>query len=105
MAAPAAAVVLAFIARIGGPLAIKKAIKKFGKKAVLKATNKMTYIGKEISKKSKSFKDTKIAKESAKIQAKLNLPKQSPTFYRRLEKGGSVRKYAGGSKVRKPRSY
>ena len=105
MALPAAAVVLAYIARIGGPLAIKKAIKKFGKKAVQKATDKMTYIGKEISKKSKSFKDTKIAKESAKIQAKLNLPKKPPAFYRRLEKGGSVRKYAGGSKVRKPRSY
>jgi len=104
MAAPAA-VILAFIARIGGPLAIKKAIKKFGKKAVLKATNKMTYIGKEISKKSKSFKDTKIAKESAKIQAKLNLPKKPPAFYRRLEKGGSVKKYSHGNTVRKPRSY
>ena len=104
MALPAATVVLAYIARIGGPYAIKQAVKKFGKKAVLKATNKMTYIGKEIAKKSKSFKDTKIAKESAKIQAKLNLPNK-PAFYRRLEKGGSVKKYAGGSTVRKPRSY
>ena len=104
MALPAVAVVLAFIARVGGPYAIKKAIKKFGKKAVQKATNKMTYIGKEIAKKSKSFKDTKIAKESAKIQEKLNLPKK-PSFYKRLEKGGSVKKYAGGSQVRKPRRY
>ena len=103
MALPAAGVVLAFIARIGGPLAIKKAIKKFGKKAVQKATDKMTYIGREISKKSKSYKDTKIAKETAKIRSKLNLPKQSPDFYRRLEKGGSVKKYAGGSEVRKPK--
>ena len=102
MALPAAGVVLAFIARVGGPLAIKKAIKKFGKKAVLKATDKMTYIGKNIAKKSKSYKDTKIAKESAKIQAKLNLPNK-PAFYRRLEKGGSVKKYAEGSKVRKPK--
>ena len=105
MALPAAGVVLAFIARVGGPLAIKKAIKKFGKKAVLKATDKMTYIGKNIANKSKSYKDTKIAKETDKIRSKLNLPKQSPDFYRRLEKGGSVKKYAGGSKVRKPRSY
>ena len=105
MAIPAAAVVLAYIARIGGPYAIKQAVKKFGKKAVLKATDKMTHIGKEILKKSKSFKDTKIAKESAKIQAKLNLPKKPPAFYRRLEKGGSVKKYAEGSIVRKPRSY
>ena len=104
MALPAVGVVLAFIARVGGPLAIKKAIKKFGKKAVLKATDKMTYIGKEIAKKSKSFKDTKIAKESAKIQEKLNLSNKPP-FYRRLEKGGNVKKYAGGSTVRKPRSY
>ena len=104
MAIPAAAVVLAYIARIGGPYAIKQAVKKFGKKAVLKATDKMTHIGKEILKKSKSFKDTKIAKESAKIQEKLNLPKK-PSFYRRLEKGGNVKKYAGGSTVRKPRSY
>ena len=103
MALPAAGVVLAFIARIGGPLAIKKAIKKFGKKAVQKATDKMTYIGKEISKKSKSFKDTKIAKESAKIQAKLNLPKKPPAFYRRLEKGGKIKTYAKGSIVRKPK--
>ena len=105
MALPAAAIILAYIARIGGPLAIKKAIKKFGKKAVQKATDKMTYIGKDILKKSKSFKDTKLAKESAKIQAKLNLPKQSPAFYRRLEKGGSVKKYSHGNTVRKPRSY
>ncbi len=104
MAAPAA-VILAFIARVGGPFAIKKAIDKFGKKAVLKATDKMTYIGKNILKKSKSYKDTKVAKETAKIRSKLNLPKQSPDFYRRLEKGGSVKKYAGGSTVRKPRSY
>jgi transposase-like protein len=87
---------------VGGPYAIKKAIKKFGKKAVQKATDKMTYIGKEISKKSKSFKDTKIAKESAKIQEKLNLPNKPP-FHKRLEKGGSVKKYAGGSVVRKPK--
>jgi hypothetical protein len=103
MALPAAAIILAYIARVGGPLAIKKAIKKFGKKAVQKATDKMTYIGKEISKKSKSYKDTKVAKETAKIRSKLNLPKQSPAFYRRLEKGGSVKKYAGGSIVRKPK--
>tara|TARA_Y100000310_G_scaffold257369_1_gene265415 strand:+ start:328 stop:645 length:318 start_codon:yes stop_codon:yes gene_type:complete len=105
MALPAAAVVLAYIARIGGPYAIKKAIKKFGKEAVQKATNKMTHIGKDILKKSKSFKDTKIAKESAKIQEKLNLSKKPPAFHKRLEKGGSVKKYAGGSQVRKPRSY
>ena len=105
MALPAAGVVLAFIARVGGPLAIKKAIKKFGKKAVLKATDKMTYIGKNIAKKSKSYKDTKIAKETAKIRSKLNLPKQSPDFYRRLEKGGKIKTYAKGSQVRKPKSY
>ena len=104
MALPAAGVVLAFIARIGGPLAIINAIKNFGKKAVQKATNKMTYIGKEIAKKSKSFKDTKVAKESAKIQEKLNLLKK-PAFHKRLEKGGSVKKYSHGNTVRKPRSY
>ena len=98
MALPAvAAVVLAYIARIGGPYAIKQAIKKFGKKAVLKATDKMTYIGKEFAKKSKTLKDTKVAKETEKIREKLNLPKES--------KGGIIKTYAKGSVVRKPRSY
>ena len=51
MAAPLVAAILAFIARVGGPMAVKQAVKKFGKKAVLKATNKMTYVGKEAIKK------------------------------------------------------
>ena len=47
----------------------------------------------------------KIAQETARIRSKLNLLKKSPEFYRRLEKGGSVKKYAGGSTERKPKSY
>ena len=97
MALPAVAVVLAFIARVGGPYAIKQAIKKFGKEAVLKATDKMTYLGKGAMQKSKTLKDTKIAKETEKIREKLNLPKES--------KGGTIKTYAKGSVIRKPRSY
>ena len=105
MAVPLAAAILAFIARVGGPTAVKQAIKKFGKKAVLKATDKMTYVGKEVAKKSKTYKDTKVAKETEKIRARLGFKDTKPAFHKRLEKGGTVKKYAGGSMVRKPRSY
>jgi|TARA_Y100000310_G_scaffold219517_1_gene220910 N-methylhydantoinase B/oxoprolinase/acetone carboxylase alpha subunit len=48
-------IILAFMARMGlkhgGAKAIQMAIKKYGKKAVVKATNKMTYIGKNVAKK------------------------------------------------------
>ena len=44
----------------GGAKAIQMAIKKYGKKAVVKATNKMTYVGKNVAK--KSIKKTKPPK-------------------------------------------
>ena len=97
MAVPLAVAILAFIARVGGPTAVKQAVKKFGKKAVLKATNKMTYVGKEAIKKSKTYKDTKVFKETEKIRTRLGLKDK--------QKGGTVKKYAGGSKVRKPINY
>lgn len=47
--------ILGFIAKTaakhGGGKAIQMAVKKFGKKAVQKATNKMTYVGKDAAKK------------------------------------------------------
>lgn len=57
-------VILAFMARMaakhGGGKAIQMAVKKFGKNAVQKATNKMTYVGKDAAK--KTVKKTKPPK-------------------------------------------
>ena len=96
MAVPLAVAILAFIARVGGPTAIKQAIKKFGKKAVMDATSKITYAGRDVAKKTIK-KIPEVIKQSEKIRTRLGLKDK--------QKGGVIKKYAGGSKVRKPRNY
>ena len=69
--------ILAFIAkmgaRYGGGKAIQMAVKKFGKNAVQKATNKMTYVGKNVAKKTVKKKvnpRTKVKATKPKTKAK-----------------------------------
>ena len=72
-------IILAFMARMGlkygGAKAIQMAIKKYGKNAVAKATDKMTYVGKKVAKKTKvkTYKDTKAHKATLKIRKKLGI--------------------------------
>jgi hypothetical protein len=77
MAVPILAFLATMGARYGASKAIKMAITKFGKKAFQKATEKMSHVGKNISKKikSKTYKDTKAYKETSKIREKLGLNK------------------------------
>ena len=77
MAAPILAFLATMGARYGASKAIKMAITKFGKKAFQKATEKMSFVGKNIYKKikSKTHKDTKAHKETLKIREKLGLNK------------------------------
>jgi hypothetical protein len=84
-------IILAFMARMGlkygGAKAIQMAIKKYGKKAVAKATNKMTYVGKNVAKKTKvkTYKDTKAHKATLKIRAALKGRKISTDFGKALD--------------------
>ena len=74
-------VILAFMARMGiihgGKKAIQMAVKKFGKKAFEKATTKMSYAGRSAAKKvkPKTYKDTKIHKQTSRIRKRLGMKK------------------------------
>tara|TARA_R100001530_G_scaffold24158_3_gene19649 strand:- start:305 stop:799 length:495 start_codon:yes stop_codon:yes gene_type:complete len=81
--------ILAFLARMGlkhgGSKAIQMAVKKFGKKAVQKASTKMSYTGKSAAEKTakkifakkipkvKTYRDTKAHKETLKIRKRLGM--------------------------------
>jgi hypothetical protein len=93
MAVPILAFLATMGARYGASKAIKMAITKFGKKALQKATSKMSFTGKNVardllSKKVlkgkkfkptiKTYKDTKAHKETLKIRKKLGIKKPSP---------------------------
>jgi len=76
--------ILAFIARMGirhgGAKAIQMAVKKFGQKAVQKASTKMSYVGRNIAKKTKipkvkTYKDTKVHKATLKIRKRMGMKK------------------------------
>ena len=73
--------ILAFLTRMGlrhgGSKAIQMAVKKFGKKAVQKASTKVSYTGRNIAKKvkPKTYKDTKIHKQTSRIRTRLGMKK------------------------------
>jgi len=92
-----------------------KIIAKYGKKAYktaeahafkLSAASLASYVG--LSKLEKKLTDKKKKEkkeqrtESRKVQRGVRSGERG---YKGLKSGGSVKKYAGGSKVRKPRSY
>ena len=75
MAVPILAFLATMGARYGASKAIQMAVKKFGKTALQKATSKMSFVGKNIAKKTKpkTYKDTKVHKATLKIRKKLGI--------------------------------
>ena len=87
--------ILAFLAkmgaRYGGGKAVQMAVKKFGRKALQNATNKMTYVGKNVAK--------KIVKKKVKPKAKAKAKSVNPYTLADYKQGI---KYTAKSFRRKP---
>ena len=73
MAVPILAFLATMGARYGASKAIQMAITKFGKKAFQKVITKVSFTGKEAAKKAKTYKDTKVHKETLKIRTRLGM--------------------------------
>ena len=83
MAVPILAFLATMGARYGAAKAIKMAIKKFGKKALQKATNKMSFVGKNVAKKPVKKKaipaKTNVWKPTKRFPKKGKIPKPKGT--------------------------